>query len=562
MNKESIIREWFYRLPKGYAEPPYSKVEMDTLHEVLNENGLNGSVFITEDIDTGPKRNFKPYGDKYTEFEKTTNPELKEMDIVDQGFLDAKPVEDLTESPVQDFQPIFDKIKAYPEFASYEPDRVTNKSGNWFFVYFKSFLPRGDRSILYNVFNEFADQDNEINIIDTNPKLVKFEYNGTPYQISFKGSGGTATSTDVKEDLVVAFHAANIIDPITTENFIEVKNNMLNLLPGLRGLSTKGKDGLIKYFEEATISKPIINILNDSLSSAAKIAEAYPGNTIIRSGDFDDVRRVASKLTGYPADKWCPGDVYVVTGDIGRFLTAAIQEDEIAAVNKLFNNEWGSTNSAFTAVSLKQEKAQGGKAKSYLKRYLKDPRDTFNLTPEEKDLSFDEKIQQVINLREKLKSLMQGTKNLSYEIENEGADVLAKKDDSHLIGKMAALKSLEFLFRNYVVAERDDAIVHLAAFAMSMTGVNPTFWKVIGNKSGTGAAIEKFEAGMVPTLHINDSAEWQPIIISDTLNYGGLKIDFELLNGTEIFKVLLNARNNGMTQGTIEIGTIKKIGDD
>ena len=48
MNKESIIREWFYRLPNGYATAPYSKKEMDTLHEVLAENGLNGSIFIRE----------------------------------------------------------------------------------------------------------------------------------------------------------------------------------------------------------------------------------------------------------------------------------------------------------------------------------------------------------------------------------------------------------------------------------------------------------------------------------------------------------------------------------
>ena len=78
MDRESIIREWFYRLPKGYAEPPYSKAEMDTLHEVLAENGMNGSVFVNEDVDPGPKRNFKPYGDKYTEFEKATNHTNKE----------------------------------------------------------------------------------------------------------------------------------------------------------------------------------------------------------------------------------------------------------------------------------------------------------------------------------------------------------------------------------------------------------------------------------------------------------------------------------------------------
>ena len=64
MDKESIIREWFYRLPKGYANPPFSKKEMDILHEVLEENGLNGSVFVNEAVDPGPKRWSKSYGDK------------------------------------------------------------------------------------------------------------------------------------------------------------------------------------------------------------------------------------------------------------------------------------------------------------------------------------------------------------------------------------------------------------------------------------------------------------------------------------------------------------------
>ena len=48
MDRDAIIREWFYRLPKGYANAPYSKEEMDTLHEVLEENGLNGSIFVNE----------------------------------------------------------------------------------------------------------------------------------------------------------------------------------------------------------------------------------------------------------------------------------------------------------------------------------------------------------------------------------------------------------------------------------------------------------------------------------------------------------------------------------
>ena len=38
MDRDSIIREWFYRLPKGYATAPYTDEEMDTLHEILEED--------------------------------------------------------------------------------------------------------------------------------------------------------------------------------------------------------------------------------------------------------------------------------------------------------------------------------------------------------------------------------------------------------------------------------------------------------------------------------------------------------------------------------------------
>ena len=64
MDRDAIIREWFYRLPKGYATAPYSKEEMDTLHEILEENELNGSIFVNE------------------------------VDQLDQAFHDAEPVDD------------------------------------------------------------------------------------------------------------------------------------------------------------------------------------------------------------------------------------------------------------------------------------------------------------------------------------------------------------------------------------------------------------------------------------------------------------------------------------
>jgi len=103
MDKESIIKEWFYRLPKGYANAPYSKDEMDILHEVLEENGLNGSFFVNE------------------------------VDQLDQAFHDAKPVKDLEEAVTEDFnlsqeflallQPKMDEFR---EFLAGMPGGTTN----------------------------------------------------------------------------------------------------------------------------------------------------------------------------------------------------------------------------------------------------------------------------------------------------------------------------------------------------------------------------------------------------------------------------------------------------
>jgi hypothetical protein len=103
MDRDAIIREWFYRLPKGYANAPYSKKEMDTLHEVLEENGLNGSIFVNE------------------------------VDQLDQAFHDAKPVKDLDEAVVEDFNLsqefltlIQPKLDEFEEFLAGMPGGTTN----------------------------------------------------------------------------------------------------------------------------------------------------------------------------------------------------------------------------------------------------------------------------------------------------------------------------------------------------------------------------------------------------------------------------------------------------
>ena len=48
MDFDYIVREWFYRLPKGYADAPYTEEELRVLGNVLTEQGisLNKILFV------------------------------------------------------------------------------------------------------------------------------------------------------------------------------------------------------------------------------------------------------------------------------------------------------------------------------------------------------------------------------------------------------------------------------------------------------------------------------------------------------------------------------------
>ena len=69
---KDILTEWFYRLPKGYAIQPYNQKELHILEQVLAEKGIDPNPII----------------DYLTEMHDFQ---------LDQGFHDAKPVDDLDE---------------------------------------------------------------------------------------------------------------------------------------------------------------------------------------------------------------------------------------------------------------------------------------------------------------------------------------------------------------------------------------------------------------------------------------------------------------------------------
>ena len=380
--------------------------------------------------------------------------------------------------------------------------------------------------------------------------LVNFQ--GKDYKLIIKGaSSDTAGDTDIKEALVSLFYTTNIDSPFTKENYEERLTQLINLSSnGISGESSKASQKVVTYLKAISGDNKAanINFINQPLSSAIAIREVYPGQKLIRTGLFDSIRKKAQSLTGLPADKWCPGDVYVQLDSI-----SLKEDDNIEIINDLFNDEWGGDSKPLTAVSLKQAEAQGGKAKALLNKYA-NAKEDYNLTKDEIEFDNDQFIEGIENLREKVKNLVGGNSNINYNIETSDL----KSDNRFLRGKYAALKSIEFLFKQFGTNETDEAIVALVGFALSLTGVNPTFFKVTGQKSGAAGKVDKFPRGQNVVL-FNVDGDYDPIEINDSATFGGLKIDFKIEKGGKPYSVSINARNNGNTQGTLEVQKIKPL---
>jgi len=377
-------------------------------------------------------------------------------------------------------------------------------------------------------------------------------FNGKDYKLIVKGaSDDTASDTDVKEALVSLFYITNIDSPFTKENYEGRVEDLIGIASkGIPGETDAASQKVVAYLEATSGDNKAanINFINQPLSSALAIKSAYPGQKLIRTGLFDSIRSKAQSLTGLPADKWCPGDLYVQLGNV-----ELSEDDNIELINDLFNDEWGGDSKPLTAVSLKQADAQGGKAKALLNKYTQAKED-YNLTKDEISFDNEQYIEGIKRLRGNISKLVGGNPNIKYDIESDQL----KDETRFLRGKYAALKSIEFLFKQFQADKVDDAIVALVGFALSLTGVNPTFFKVTGQKSGAPGKVDKFPRGQNVILY-NIDGDYEPIQITDSSSFGGLKINFKIEKGGTPYSVSINARNNGNTQGTLEVQKIKKL---
>ena len=411
------------------------------------------------------------------------------------------------------------------------------------------------RQEIYDLIKQMSDKGGDISGFKKLPTgssigSAEIVFKGKPLKIVIKGTPGESSSdTDVKEALVSLFYITNIDSPFNQENYNSRIESLIEISSkGIAGESSGASEKVTTFLtaisEKNTSAN--INFINQPLSSALAIKEKYPNQKLIRTGIFNTIRSKASQLTGLPADKWCPGDVYVQLNEVENIE----QVDNIEILNRYFNDAWGSKENPLVAVSLKQEVAQGGKAKALLNKYTKVKND-YNLTDDEINFKEEQYKQGINRLRNNVQSLVKGNENIIYDLQNGEL----KNDIGFLRGKYAALKSIEFLFKQFPTDEVDEAIVALVGFALSLSGVNPTFFKVTGQKSGAPGKVDIFPKGECIVLY-NIDGEYEPIKIIDSPSFGGLKMDFKIEKGGKPYSVSINARNNGNVQGTLEVQKI------
>jgi hypothetical protein len=296
-------------------------------------------------------------------------------------------------------------------------------------------------------------------------------------------------------------------------------------------------------------------VLNDNLSSALRMFKDYPEGEVMRGETFNRIKARAANITSLKADKVNPGDIFLKVGSITLPETDEVDVTGLEELNKLFVGKWGDKE-GLVAISLKGEKAQAGKAKSYLSKFT--PKniegqvpDDYNLSKKEIDYSDDQFDSAIDQYKKSTLEKIGSSEFIDYKPGKNPSTTNRKKF------KLAAYKSLDYLFRhlkNEGALTPAQGLVKMTAFGMSITDVNPTFFKIIGKGSGEIADIpERTPAGATAQL-----TPGTKITIEDKDSYGGLKINIsvDILEGDEVYSqydLELVMRSNGNKQNTIEI---------
>ena len=347
-----------------------------------------------------------------------------------------------------------------------------------------------------------------------------------------KSSGTTdardpVVDTDVKEELVIVMcnvlkENGSLTDFNDNQNYINNFKIINNSATKWQDTTEKGKKKIQEVFNLiGGLENPLAkakHVLNNPYSIAVEILAAYPNARFERDEVFDMIRMKCSQITGLPEDKWNPGDIYLVNSEPN---IENLEDDSIVGWNELFVNNWGDTDKPLVSISLKEEKHQLGRAKSYLNKFA-DNKGDFNINKDDLLALSDEKLKEGINnYRIQIKASIEA-KGLNVEYVGGGwesfPDPSTPKGKGRLKAKYGCYKLLNFLLNE----KNDASIIGLFAYGLSIDRderANPTFFKLVGGNKGTLKKKVKYPAGVNSELDENT-----PITIEDKVTNGNITI--------------------------------------
>ena len=394
------------------------------------------------------------------------------------------------------------------------------------------------KKITQNLPKKYIISDNNFSNEDIGPAF-NVTIDGVKYKINIKGLGSSPfdTDTDQKEGLVILMYnilnSGKNLQPFNQETIssnVDILNDSIDnssLFKGIDGKALGAIKSLLKILNNSDLEKFPVNKFknfNNPYSIASKVNQDYPGEEFIRDGVFNEIRAMGQQICKIPADKWNPGDIYI------KIKNPPQIPDTLEGLNGLFVNNWGGKDNDLVSISLKESSSQPGRAKSYFANFKGDDgklRDQeYNLTKDELGWSIETAKENTQIQQDKFLNKVQGE---DIKLSGDGWNKLPE-DLKQLIATYGSFKLMNFLLDNSKRNNSRDAILDLVSYGLSLSGVNPTFFKLKGNNDGSPSSDPTiFPAGST-TSHNSD-----PEIINSS-KAGGfqLKTDINTVQGGEI----------------------------
>lgn len=570
VNWNDILTEWCYKIPKGYptiVDGVFTEYEeVKVLNEILEERF--GESLPLPEAAAGYDQSVDDKILKSPAFTDLINVQVKKQSTPSKvkvtTLLYVSDIKDAERATKSD-----DIVKAFLKTASKQFADVSAKTIE---------RERGKKNILIKV-------------------------NGYSYEYILKIFKETASDTDVKEGFSVLFgYYPNALDRLDTANVQEaaasLKAYLKNPKTNITGLPDSVVGKMIDYLSKVGKTgdrkqlKGYADFLNQAISHGNTFSIFFDKNSdfyIERADLFNEVRKAGARISGYPADKWCPGDIYFVKNgsessliepvltEIQQVTKASPDADRATALSKLnglFSSTYSykvSNNTPIVAVSLKMADAQAGKLKSGLEEYSKVKTD-YNL--DKSELSYDQKVyaSKIKELQKNIQNHIKQEKVTKFTWAPFDVDAFLKanpkptKESLEILRfKYAAYKALYFICTKVAKkpTEVDTAILGLVSFGLGLVEskiggayINPPFFKVIANSDGSAMTKPQFfkPGSQVSLIPLTGNTKGTPeIVISDSPKFKGLVLDMVISVGDDVYDVSATFRPNGSTQLTIEL---------